>query len=597
METATEMSATEVVTPPYAATLPKQRSHSRRWLIGAGGLLGVIIVAAALASRSSSTLERVLGRGGDQNSLYLVKPVDLSVTLTEDGELKPKNSVDVKCEVEGRATILWVVEESTRVKKGDRLVELADDEIEDRIRAKEIEFSRFRSSLEAATEDLEITKSENASKDKKAQIDLEVAQLELEKYLKGDFEKALNAVEIAIKQTQLDITRNEDELRKNQDLHKRGFVMKSKVEQLEIELEKAKMTRDQNQLSKRILLDYELTKNEKQKTSDVERAREELDRERKRAQSREKQAEAKLEEQRKLLAMCEDDLNRLKEQREKCKIFAPVDGIVQYPSNGRFWREENRISAGETVYEGQTLIVLPDTSQMVVETRIHEADRHKCEEGLECLVTVPAVPGKTFTGQVSKIARYADSANRWLNPELKEHTTEILLDETDADLSPGDSAEIKILIDSASSVLAVPVQSVFSRGSRSFVFGKQGGDFEPVEVELGRSSTTMVEVTNGLSTGDEVLMHAGEELLAMLPAPSSEQAELKEPPPRSPPHAKPEAAEGHQPRPKPDAAEGHQPRPKPEAGGGHRQAPPSGQAAGRPPPPPKQPAAKSDSGS
>jgi len=254
--------------------------------------------------------------------------------------------------------------------------------------------------------------------------------------------------------------------------------------------------------------------------------------------------------------MCEDDLNRLKEQRDKCKIFAPVEGVVQYPSGGHGWRDENRIIPGETVYEGQTMVVLPDTSQMIVETRIHEADRHKCEEGLECLVTVPAVPGTTFTGRVSKIARYADSANRWLNPELKEHTTEVLLDETDAGLSPGDSAEIKILIDNVSNVLAVPVQCVFSRGSRSFVFGKRGGDFEPVEVELGHSSTTMVEVAKGLSTGDEVLMHADEELLAMLPAPSTEQAELKEPPPRPQPRPSSELAEGRQPPAEPETAEG-----------------------------------------
>jgi len=571
METATEMSATEVVTPSYARRLPKRPSHSRRWLIGAGGLLGVVIVAVGVTSRSSGTLGRVLGRAGGGNSVYVVKPADLSITLTEDGELKPKNSVDVKCEVEGRATILWVVEESTRVKKGDRLVELADDAIKDRIRAKEIEFSRFKSSLEAATEELVITKSENASKDKKAEIDLDIARLELEKYLKGDFEKALKAVEISIKQTDLDITRIEEDLRKNQDLMERGFVMKSKVDLLEIELEKAKMTRDQNELSKQILLTYELTKNKKQKTSDVERAGEELDRERKRAQSREKQAEAKLEEQRKLLAMCEDDLNRLKEQRDKCKIFAPVEGVVQYPSEGHGWRDQNRIIPGETVYEGQTMVVLPDTSQMIVQTRIHEADRHKCEEGLECLVTVPAVPGTTFTGRVSKIARYADSANRWLNPELKEHTTEILLDETDADLSPGDSAEIKILIDNVTNTLAVPVQCVFSRGPRSFVFGKRGGDFEPVEIELGRSSTTMVEVVQGLSTGDEVLMHVGEELRAMLPARSTEQVDLQEPPPRPEPRAKPEAAEGR------------------------KQGRPDGQAVGRSHPKPKQAAAKTDS--
>ena len=160
---------------------------------------------------------------------------------------------------------------------------------------------------------------------------------------------------------------------------------------------------------------------------------------------------------------------------------------------------------------------LPDTSQMLVTTRIHEADRHMVRPGLPCLIKVPAVPGSSFHGRLTKVSQYADSANRWMNPDLKEHTAEILMEPTDAPVSPGDTAEVTLLIGELRNVLAVPVISVFARGAKSFVFLKKGGKAKPIEIKTGQSNTTMVEITSGLSEGDRILRFAGDELTALLP--------------------------------------------------------------------------------
>jgi uncharacterized membrane protein YgcG len=104
-----------------------------------------------------------------------------------------------------------------------------------------------------------------------------------------------------------------------------------------------------------------------------------------------------------------------------------------------------------------------------------------------------------------------------MNPDLKEHAAEILLDDSDAPVSPGDTAEVTILVGEVKQALAVPVIGVFTRGPRSFAFVIRGGNAQPTEIELGKSNTTMVQVTNGLSEGDRVLLHVDEELLAKLP--------------------------------------------------------------------------------
>lgn len=556
--TAAPRTGTESVLPTSYARLARPRASAlRRWWRPAAGLVAVLGLASVLLAWRLG-LYPGAGAGLSGATVFTVQPTDLLVTLKEDGELKPRESIELRNEVEGTSTILFIVPESTRVQKGDLLVELASDQLKERYDTEMLALRTTQAACEAAVQDLAITENENASRQKKAEIDRDVAELELRQYLEGEFQQKLKDAEIAIKQTKQEILRKQEELGKNRRLQERGFVSSSKVEQLEFELAKAQMTLEKNELAMKILLEYDHPKMEKQKRSVVNQTSQEYEREQKRCQSRKAQALARVEEQKAALAMREKRVARLAEQLNKCRIVAPVDGVVQYAGGEGNWRWGGEpLAVGQKVYEGQMLIILPNTTQMLVSTRIHEADRHHVREDLPCEVRVPAVPGRVFTGRISKIAKFADSANRWLNPNLKEHATEILLDQTDAPLSPGDSAEITIFIAHLSNVLAVPVQSVFARGSRSFVFVQRGLSVEPVEVKLGRSNASLVEVVEGLAQGDRVLMHVEDRYVAMLPSPDVTVAAVLPdlPLPGGPPQGR-EAVDAGRGRPRPSEANG-----------------------------------------
>lgn len=503
---------------------PAAAQHRRRRWIAAGATVGVVLLVLAAAAGPLGVWPRLLGTTDEATDVYRVVPTILNVTLEEEGELKPVNSVDIKCEVQGQnMTIQWIVPESSAVKKGDLLVRLAADELKDRVEMEEIELKKITAGLEEARQALEITRSENASAIKRAEIDLQVAELEYTRYVEGDYAKARQSIEIAIKQTEIDIAQRNDELEKSRRLFEREFISRSEIKKLEDALEKAQMTLRLNKLEADILDNYELPKNKIQKQSAVQRATEELEREKQRAASRERQADARVADQAQTLDIRTRRFERLKDQLAKCEICAPVDGVVQYGGGGsrQRWYGGNRIAVGERVYDGQTLITLPDTSQMMVATRIHEADRHKIREGLTCLVRVPAVPGQTFTAKLTKIAQFADSEGSWWNPNLKEHAAEAVLTTTAPELSPGDTAHVEILIEEIPDVLAVPVQSVFVRGAKRFVFVRDGADAAPVEVKVGRTSTTMIEITEGVAAGSEVMMAADEQMLAKLPMPGT----------------------------------------------------------------------------
>lgn len=501
------------LTASTAGAARREAAHARRpvlWLIAGGAGLVALVVAGSWLSR--------LWRGGvPAAAVHVVEPATLSIELSEDGELKPLVQNEIKNEIEGQSTVLFIVAESTRVKKGDLLVELASNELIERLETEKIEFRRVESEVQTATAELEITKNQNLSDIRKGELDLEIALLELNKYTNGDYIKELNTLEIEVNRSYQEIERKTEDLTKNRKLKEKDFVSGAKIRDLEFDLQNARRTLEKNELALKILHEYDQPKNQKQKTSEVQRATDELDRIKKRAASKEEQAAARLQNAQSTLAVRQTRLARVEEQLQKTKIYAPCDGAVQY-SQSRWGWDEERVASGKKVHEGQTLMVLPDTSRMLVSTRIHESDRHQIREGMNCVVRVAAVPGRTFTGKLTKIARFADSTNRWINPDLKEHAAEVTLDPTDAQLAPGDTAEVKILVEQVPNALAAPVQCVHARGPKHYVFRAAGGDYQPVEVTLGRATTTMVEIAGGLKPGDRLLMKSDERFEAMLPA-------------------------------------------------------------------------------
>ena len=69
---------------------------------------------------------------------HTVAKNNLSVTVTEDGTLESSSNKEIKCNVKGGSTVLWVIETGTQVQPGDILVELDTSTIEDNITQQQI---------------------------------------------------------------------------------------------------------------------------------------------------------------------------------------------------------------------------------------------------------------------------------------------------------------------------------------------------------------------------------------------------------------------------------------------------------------------------
>jgi multidrug efflux pump subunit AcrA (membrane-fusion protein) len=76
-----------------------------------------------------------------------------------------------------------------------------------------------------------------------------------------------------------------------------------------------------------------------------------------------------------------------------------------------------------------------------------------------------------------------------------------------ADLRPGTSCVVTIVVDRIPKALTVPLECVFDRDQKKLVYVLRKGNFVPVEVELGPRNDDVVVVRKGLRPGDRVALH------------------------------------------------------------------------------------------
>jgi hypothetical protein len=119
-------------------------------------------------------------------------------------------------------------------------------------------------------------------------------------------------------------------------------------------------------------------------------------------------------------------------------------------------------------------------------------------------ITVDALPGRTFSGRVSKISPLPDAQSIWLNPDLKVYSTQIDLDGELKDVRTGMTCRAEVLIDHYNDAIYVPVQSVVRVGNQPTVYVREGDEFVPRPVDLGLSNNRMVRVIDGVRPGELV---------------------------------------------------------------------------------------------
>jgi len=473
----------------------------------------VIVLLVTVVGIGGVKLTLYNSEGGLTSNLatFVVKRGPLRISVTESGTIKARDQVILKCEVEGRTSILTLVPEGTRVKQGDLLVELDASKLLDSKIDQQITVQNGEAAFIGARENLAVVDNQAQSDIEAAELALEFAEMDIRKYLdpNGEYHNELEAARAQIKLVEEELTRAKEKLEWSNKLYKEKYIseMELKADQLAASKKNTDLNLARNNLN--LLEAFTFKRTVKQLESDVKQAEMALERTKRKARADVAQAQADLTAKESELNRQKDKLQKLEEQIVKTRIYAPADGLAIYATSARraSWRSGTQpLDVGQDVLERQELIYLPTTSSVKAEVDIHETSLKKVQLGLPTIVTVDALPGKSFMGSVANIAPLPDAQSMWMNPDLKVYNTEIYLDSNDPALRTGMSCKAKVVIEQYEDATYIPVQAVLRIGRDTTVYVVNGKMIEPRTVKIGLDNNIMVRILSGLEEGEVVLL-------------------------------------------------------------------------------------------
>jgi multidrug efflux pump subunit AcrA (membrane-fusion protein) len=440
---------------------PGSPEFKSRWWPRSLFVLGMIAAVA-------TSVALIAGVGSSQDEgpklTHTVTRGDLLVTVTAQGILESSENVEIKCQVRGFNTIIWVIESGSMVEAGDELVRLDSLLIEEQID----ERTKYAHWSQSAADRSEATVASSA--------------LAVTEYEEGTYVSELMTLEkdLAVAESNLVSARNILEF--TELLHESRYIGEIELEQRQFEVQQAELSVEL--LKTRIKVLKQFTQAEMMQTLKGNLAA--------------SLATHKANDERARADASRRD--RAIDEHKLCVIRAERPGLVIHRSAAEWMVEP--ITEGSTVHKDQVLLLMPDLTKMRVKVGVHESDIDRMQVGLSATVTLP---DRTIEGKVSEVALVTTPTGWWTGNEVK-YDTFVNLPAVPR-LKPGMSAEVEILVAEREGVLSIPVAAIVETDAGSFCWIKTADGVEKRQIQLGDSNDVFTIVEEGLEEGEEVVLN------------------------------------------------------------------------------------------
>lgn len=199
------------------------------------------------------------------------------------------------------------------------------------------------------------------------------------------------------------------------------------------------------------------------------------------------------------------DIRRLESQLEGAKreldaftIHAPRAGLVIVGTD----RSGQKLDVNDAVNPGIVVVELANPDTLIVQAEVPEYAAAKIAVGQPAEIAIDAAGGAEIDGEVVSVASIVRRQSQFSNAMVRDVTVSLPASAM-ANLRPGMSARLTIVVDTATDVLAVPADAVVYRDGMPGVV-LRGGRWQPVV--LGRESAGLRIVASGLEAGAEVAL-------------------------------------------------------------------------------------------
>ncbi|HEU5352013.1 MAG TPA: efflux RND transporter periplasmic adaptor subunit [Terracidiphilus sp.] len=194
-------------------------------------------------------------------------------------------------------------------------------------------------------------------------------------------------------------------------------------------------------------------------------------------------------------------LRSAREMESYLRITAPFDGVVT----------RRNVHPGALVGPAggsgaqASMLRVEEVTHLRLIVSVPEIYVAGVEKGAKVSFTVPAFPGRTFSGTVARMADSIDATTRTMPVEMDVWNPGI-------ELASGMFPSVSWPVRRSAETLFVPQSAVTRTGDLSFVLCARHGKIEQVSVTTGAAVDGMTEVFGSLEAGEEVVLHPSDDL-------------------------------------------------------------------------------------
>ena len=197
------------------------------------------------------------------------------------------------------------------------------------------------------------------------------------------------------------------------------------------------------------------------------------------------------------IAAAEANLARLNELKSYQVVKAPFGGVITL----------RNVDVGALVNAGNTLLYrIAQTGTLRLYVNVPQTYANDVRAGQRAQLTVSNLPGRKFTGTVTRTANALDPTSRTL-------LVEVQVPNGDGALLPGMYAQVDLRSSRPDAPLLIPDDSLIFRaeGPQVAIVGAEQ-TVHLQKIEIGRDYGDRMEVTAGLQDGDKIVRNPGDTL-------------------------------------------------------------------------------------
>jgi HlyD family secretion protein len=185
----------------------------------------------------------------------------------------------------------------------------------------------------------------------------------------------------------------------------------------------------------------------------------------------------------------ETALSNAQKQADYNNLLSPVNGTVAALN----------FNPGDNIQSGKVVATIIDLTQMQTVVAVDELDIDKVKVGQKAVVTVDAITGKTFVGQVAKISSIGKTTN-----SVTTYDVTVSIDAADG-VKTGMTTNVKISVQIKENVVMLPIEAVQGTGNnKSVTVENSGSSSNTSSANSGSTAGSAVGNTTGNSSGSGV---------------------------------------------------------------------------------------------